>query len=141
MRISDWSADVCSSDLMDKYDRARARRNAAASAFDREETAVGLYVSQNGYCARAHDGKRSRERRHRCGDDLITISNFERAQDQFDRIHAVPNADAMRCAARLCPAFFESLYFLTQNIPAGSENARGGIRSEEHTSEIQSLMR
>src|SRR3546814_5548778 len=107
MRISDWSADVCSSDLMDKYDRARARRNAAASAFDREETAVGLYVSQNGYCARAHDGKRSRERRHRCGDDLITISNFERAQDQFDRIHAVPNAD----------------------------------RSEEHTSELQSLMR
>src|SRR3546814_1348 len=92
---------------MDKYDRARARRNAAASAFDREETAVGLYVSQNGYCARAHDGKRSRERRHRCGDDLITISNFERAQDQFDRIHAVPNAD----------------------------------RSEEHTSELQSLMR
>src|SRR3546814_7008601 len=80
---------------MDKYDRARARRNAAASAFDREETAVGLYVSQNGYCARAHDGKRSRERRHRCGDDLITISNFERAQD----------------------------------------------RSEEHTSELQSLMR
>src|SRR3546814_2836238 len=74
MRISDWSSDVCSSDL-----------------------------------------------------DLITISNCERAQDQFDRIHAVPNADAMRCAARLCPAFFESLYFLTQNIPAGSENARGGI--------------
>src|SRR3546814_8652644 len=99
MRISDWSSDVCSSDL----------------------------VSQNGYCARAHDGKRSRERRHRCGDDLITISNFERAQDQFDRIHAVPNADAMRCTARLCPAFFESLYFLTQNIPAGSENAHGGI--------------
>src|SRR3546814_18113453 len=85
---------------MDKYDRARARRNAAASAFDREETAVGLYVSQNGYCARPHDGQRRREPRHRCGDSCLTISTCERAPHQFDCIPALPKAHALRCAPR-----------------------------------------
>src|SRR3546814_9557525 len=92
MRISDWSSDVCSSDLADRLLLRPAARPGNAGDRDRD---VGIAV-------------REHARRHRPGGcERYFAEGFEDfAADIELRLFGVP-----------------------------------GIRSEEHTSELQSLMR
>src|SRR3546814_2202759 len=100
MRISDWSSDVCSSDLLARGDRHRERAQ-----------------------RRADEGQRrnGRARGKRKGDELRAIADPEREQgEQPRRKRAQPRIGQGIGRLRL-------------------EQRRA--RSEEHTSELQSLMR
>src|SRR3546814_3831197 len=100
MRISDWSSDVCSSDL-----GIDARR-------------------------RPHDRGRAWQRRCRSRksiDEKLTIL----AESEAD-----PAAHRRR--ASLVPRLWCSLF---RSVDAASAIRSRGLRSEEHTSELQSLMR
>src|SRR3546814_10265982 len=99
MRISDWSSDVCSSDLVD----ARAVADAAAD----------LHLTREG------------------GDDAF----HRRAVDAGAREGAVEVDDVEVRGARI-----GEKARLRRRIVAIDGGARH-IRSEEHTSELQSLMR
>src|SRR3546814_2218225 len=102
MRISDWSSDVCSSDLADAPDFGSAlpllgahRNLVVTRTFSKAYALAGLRVSY----AVAHP-------------DVAEL--LERVRESF-------NVNAVALAA--------------------AEGARGDGRSEEHTSELQSLMR
>src|SRR3546814_10175399 len=95
MRISDWSSDVCSSDLLHRL-RRRARR------FLRQHVAEQRIEAQRVEAGREMVGDRRR--------------NIERAA--VGMVDAQPAAVQMQLVAD-----------------------RAGQRSEEHTSELQSLMR
>src|SRR3546814_7627302 len=106
MRISDWSSDVCSSDLRNESEVAGdsgmvERRHGIAATRDRGQRA---FARQRGGSLGKRDGRGVEGRR------------LERAE------RAVPHQSA---------AIFEHV---------GERFDRGG-RSEEHTSELQSLMR
>src|SRR3546814_1131664 len=97
MRISDWSSDVCSSDL-DPVHRRRLRIRAG------DEVRV-LVAGQGGAAfAGLYARAGTRQARRACRDG--------------DRARLHPDRHALRPAAH-----------------------RAGLRSEEHTSELQSLMR
>src|SRR3546814_9825141 len=101
MRISDWSSDVCSSDLLDHVVDRVAGFDVAALAIDIDrDRRVGI------------GGQRQQARAEGLGELLI-----DRAVDQ-DR-------------ARLEQTFFERRHLACCGLG----------RSEEHTSELQSLMR
>src|SRR3546814_2492597 len=112
MRISDWSSDVCSSDLaraaaleVPSCDRARER-----GAIEREKAECGSTVD-----CRLRLPDRIRQPRQLEADplDLIGVDGAARA-------HAdIPNPGSPRSGGR----------------------AAWGARSEEHTSALQSLMR
>src|SRR3546814_2688151 len=114
MRISDWSSDVCSSDLQPDDDHRRAdvhRADVAAAAQARRRKALpGLHALP------AEGG------RHRGGCDLAGGRAFR------PRL-----ARAARRAARTGRR--------AQDAARRRAEARAGTRSEEHTSELQSLMR
>src|SRR3546814_3056568 len=107
MRISDWSSDVCSSDLPEA---AEALRNLI-----RLDVAVVIL-------ARPHE----------------FAVPFERARD-----HVVDQAMLIFDAGFGEFAFeFTVEYFLKQILEAAVIGLQDGVlRSEEHTSELQSLMR
>src|SRR3546814_3267121 len=133
MRISDWSSDVCSSDLgIDLFQR---------QAFDRSVEDV--------------------ERRGGCGEDLPVIHRINELAGERDRIargggfHGIlitrPERGDLAVELVLGDAIFAELANglidrLKRLLPlARPEAARYGChpqaRSEEHTSELQSLMR
>src|SRR3546814_2743732 len=99
MRISDWSSDVCSSDLHPLRPCRSARRRPAH---------------------RRHLLRRRLEERRRRRELAAGGSWLAR------RIHAAGQGVRSQCPG---PA------------PAGALPGRAGYRSEEHTSELQSLMR
>src|SRR3546814_6504400 len=113
MRISDWSSDVCSSDLFPHIG------NVGANYEDLEADnpfALGCVVRQ----------------------DVTAPSNF-RAVQGFDQW--------MKANGRIGLSGVDTRA-LTRKIRVGgapngviAHNAKGGFRSEEHTSELQSLMR
>src|SRR3546814_5520568 len=107
MRISDWSSDVCSSDLAAGAGEARRR--------------------PGGGLQRAGDDP-DRRRRLLClprtGDDLPAVASVLR-HSQIACGHCTSAANHSRCRPRACP---EGPFCR-------------GTRSEEHTSELQSLMR
>src|SRR3546814_9574108 len=102
MRISDWSSDVCSSDLFGRrsgnLEYARASQKVAVATYEKAVQTAFREVSD------------ALAQRGRIGDQI-------RAQ--------TTRAEAAGVAARLSDARFRS----------------GVDRSEEHTSELQSLMR
>src|SRR3546814_6254803 len=107
MRISDWSSDVCSSDLQRGGDRHRERAQ-----------------------RRADEGQRrnGRARGKRKGDELRAIADPEREQgEQPRRKRAQPRIGQGIGRLRL------------EQRRAARRHQRE--RSEEHTSELQSLMR
>src|SRR3546814_7277607 len=100
MRISDWSSDVCSSDLHDDALDARDKVHRAAHAFD--------HLARHGpvrEIAVARD-------LHRAEDRKIDMT----AADHRETVSRREEARRRQCGDRL-------------------------LRSEEHTSELQSLMR
>src|SRR3546814_6215482 len=102
MRISDWSSDVCSSDLYDSHD-----------TLDR----LAALADQTG--ARA----------------IWCLGDSFHDRNAATRI--VP-AVAERLARQAASA---RLLWIAGNHDGLSGGAWGGVRSEEHTSELQSLMR
>src|SRR3546814_3128219 len=108
MRISDWSSDVCSSDLA----VAAAR---AVAAMDRARRGAGCH-------ARAA----AAGRRYRC----------------IDRVRAAaPGRHAVALAVRAVRVCRVAAAGSADRFPAAGRRRAGAGRSEEHTSELQSLMR
>src|SRR3546814_3700937 len=127
MRISDWSSDVCSSDLLDE----RCREEATESDVDDEATLDDLD--------------------HRTGDDAVIF---------LDLLHVAPRALVLRTLLGQDEATFLVLLLENQRLDvvadvddlvgvdvvldgklARGDDTLGLVRSEEHTSELQSLMR
>src|SRR3546814_3226909 len=112
MRISDWSSDVCSSDLRNRYARADAVARIAAQIVAR---IVG--AEQRGQPA---------ELALKLGASAVALAAL-----QFLAGTDIPCiAVAVRILA--CDA---------QRHVCGERRVDDGLRSEEHTSELQSLMR
>src|SRR3546814_7083021 len=137
MRISDWSSDVCSSDLetLDIVEIAGEK----FAAIGRDQPPVGRYAGERlaieiialARFAREAIGLGFRTGAERAGDrqprgDLRRVGEIEHAQ----RIIALGRGAVVGDA---------------QHIIAGGDRehriAADTIRSEEHTSELQSLMR
>src|SRR3546814_1199972 len=103
MRISDWSSDVCSSDLSPSHTHAK-------SAF------IYAYVISGAIESKVNDGE---TRIYRAGESW---------SEPPDAIHSIS-----RNASKAEPAKLLAVFVLDTN-----DNP---LRSEEHTSELQSLMR
>src|SRR3546814_10065703 len=117
MRISDWSSDVCSSDLMDQdlvVDRARGHRglrllHAGDHACERTEATHTAHLRELSAQVVHVELTLGELGRHALG--IFLLDRFRRLLDEADDI-------------------------------AHAEDAAGDtLRSEEHTSELQSLMR
>src|SRR3546814_6045602 len=121
MRISDWSSDVCSSDLIEKLDVELPRLESLlhiAGTYDapvRNVTVRGLRFSHTSW--RGPNGPEG-------------YASQQSGSYLTGRAAAYP-ADPLVTCKWGCPAF-ESVRNEWSQMPA---------RSEEHTSELQSLMR
>src|SRR3546814_3370742 len=122
MRISDWSSDVCSSDL---DDRVSGEEPAAARRWPEVSGAVG---GRLGVPAVRH------------GLDLFAVRQprFLRSRRLF-RSGRQPDRDARWCDAG-DRAWLQAVAGAVPSVDAGRLRGCAG-RSEEHTSELQSLMR
>src|SRR3546814_5327042 len=113
MRISDWSSDVCSSDLVSGAGSSLSATQSFVDASGRGGGNAGFFQSQNG-----GDGTGGTAEILIDADAASTISLGSAG---VFAIGEGGNADA------------------SENTTGG--DALGGSRSEEHTSELQSLMR
>src|SRR3546814_2839867 len=137
MRISDWSSDVCSSDLTfpKYYDRATAEAYARQPA----RIANRAYANRLGNGPEASgDGWRYR------GRGLVQLSgkfNYNRTGERMG-VDLVADPDSV---ADMPFALQTALIFWRDNSVnswADDDDVEGVTkRSEEHTSELQSLMR
>src|SRR3546814_5754542 len=117
MRISDWSSDVCSSDLPPRLWRGRASLHRIASRTDRDPRVSGRMVQAypgSDICRQRRDG-----------------------DTRWPRMDAGRIADPLVCAP--CPNRARFLKIASCGMGWGRGLLRW--RSEEHTSELQSLMR
>src|SRR3546814_5865797 len=123
MRISDWSSDVCSSDLH-HHGAARRRR-----------------IDDDGFLvAAAAGGQHQRHRQHGKHDrDFRPGSDRHDVTSSFWQITAsAPEMAAMARGRKRCRVYVMAVGVKSQ--PA-KIFAYAITRSEEHTSELQSLMR
>src|SRR3546814_5888744 len=115
MRISDWSSDVCSSDLKEEKGTPRKKRE-----------------------GKSGDARKGRPERRRCSVDFLDRGDLA-APDRPG--HAAHVGDAHQRAAQVV-VFRHAARAVAvvdghaHGLPAGALH-----RSEEHTSELQSLMR
>src|SRR3546814_2780771 len=112
MRISDWSSDVCSSDLP------------TLSAI-RQGSVVGLANKETLVCA----GSLMTAEVKRCGAQLLPVDSEHNAIFQVLDLDRPQSVDRLVLTASGGP--FRAL----------SRAEMAAVRSEEHTSELQSLMR
>src|SRR3546814_4300354 len=116
MRISDWSSDVCSSDL-------------GEVAADQPHRGAVPDI-EPGTCVQAPEIGLIRPRRQRLG--AVITARIDRIARERERLIAqvrdIGRADIARPVGRACRC-------------AAGEILRSRDRSEEHTSELQSLMR
>src|SRR3546814_5029780 len=127
MRISDWSSDVCSSDLTNEVEQNRAFKGPwiAPTVQDEPQFATASPALKAEYCTA-------------CNNFVdICISSMKD-----------PVSEALSCAPptalqRLTPAQMPELISLTSHPTPQHRRLRPRQyqRSEEHTSELQSLMR
>src|SRR3546814_3299437 len=123
MRISDWSSDVCSSDLILLHRGARLANALGQLALaDREALDAG--------------------------DDrgAIPVDDFQRAAEERRQLGV-----QRLLRLRLCKGLDQLLGLLDRRAPGGEPGAEAGdlavvvprrrVRSAEHTSELQSLIR
>src|SRR3546814_9514449 len=108
MRISDWSSDVCSSDLRDRHRPALIERREAQKDDDQRQ---GI----DHWCLAAAQAFLVRQ-----AGPFQASARRQLAVHLGDGVHRVASAQAL--ARRTL-------------------QLHGGLRSEEHTSELQSLMR
>src|SRR3546814_3979665 len=125
MRISDWSSDVCSSDLL------------AEHTYDITEYVVDIAKKEG-----LADGLGSLE-----GGVALHMACHARAQNvgakAAEMLRLLPQADVKvieRCSGHGGSWGVLKQHFETA-IKVGRPAARQAARSEEHTSELQSLMR
>src|SRR3546814_5736812 len=128
MRISDWSSDVCSSDLAEQIEY----RLLHVGAMDTHRAATDFDTIE-------HDVVALRQRRTRIGTQRVGIERLGRGERMVQRDPAAgfvvtlehrPIDDPQRA-----PAIDGELQIIANLQPQCAE------RSEEHTSELQSLMR
>src|SRR3546814_2349873 len=112
MRISDWSSDVCSSDLGERATPGTAPAGAGQEAFD---------------CGRP-------VRHRRPGRRAVHANRLRRTATRPGRLRRFPAR--ARAAGRACVTAVER-----RAAPAIRSARFPRRRSEEHTSELQSLMR
>src|SRR3546814_10699023 len=114
MRISDWSSDVCSSDLLDiplhRVDFSREYRERVFARF-LADYAAGKTPNPDVLCNREVKFAPFREHALRLGADYIATGHYAKIEHRDDGAHLLRAADDNK------------------------------DRSEEHTSELQSLMR
>src|SRR3546814_4449092 len=117
MRISDWSSDVCSSDLL----IGPMMFNSIAEPMQRTDTGIAA-PGKHQPISTAHA-------------DHLVVDDVGRHTDQGEVASFLTN-DLMRCPKgdQMCKTF-------ERNALAIADECRDHVRSEEHTSELQSLMR
>src|SRR3546814_5034010 len=111
MRISDWSSDVCSSDLK----RCSKAPSAGKPQCGSYKDGCGEYQSPG-----------DRHADHRA---IIHAAHHQRTADQHQQQHAIDQ-----------PERLIAVHFNTTTMPSYPGTTFGGSRSEEHTSELKSLM-
>src|SRR3546814_2286293 len=111
MRISDWSSDVCSSDLLDPVVRA----------------VVDLDVIERG--AGSDAGQRQAV-------DFLVLRKLETGIADLDILHRARIVGGGGAAEQRVRGAFELALAVR-----GTTRCAADARSEEHTSELQSLMR
>src|SRR3546814_4034204 len=117
MRISDWSSDVCSSDLLSIDAKAAGPVHDALSILDHPRLDL---LSRLGMAAEGSGGTV----------DADLHFNFPLKKDlDFDDV-------SLQVAAAVADGAMRNV-LLDQDMPA----AQLQVRSEEHTSELQALMR
>src|SRR3546814_5095598 len=121
MRISDWSSDVCSSDLSSLHARQRLAIDVVAGLWAVE------YVSGHQHEAGTFASRRGRKR-------------IDRVQPRFEQ----SGARLFRCASERLAELpvrrvNETHWFLRFGRASFDEHQK--VRSEEHTSELQSPKR
>src|SRR3546814_5396975 len=119
MRISDWSSDVCSSDLHRRVDVGHRHLSAAGGHAERDVARAARHVEDRFARARFH-----------ASDELILPQPVQSSRHQI--VHQVI---AGRNAAK--DVAHPARLFLTAHLLVTD----GYLKSEEHTSELQSLMR
>src|SRR3546814_2338039 len=122
MRISDWSSDVCSSDLSAPQRRAPDRHNRGIPV------AVGRAVVQQAARLKREarpPGECSEYPRHHSSSTIFPICS----------------PASMRAWAAAASVRGKRLSITGRNFPSLTNGQTDFSRSEEHTSELQSLMR
>src|SRR3546814_2430921 len=150
MRISDWSSDVCSSDLaapidrmidaaQDRLDTIAARLSSASAHTDRATTGVlpEAIVANPATTPARFAEMVAAAKDYIAAGDIFQVVLSQRFSTPFD----LPTFDLYRALRRINPSPF--LYFI--DLPGfalpGSSPEILVRRSDEHTSELQSLMR
>src|SRR3546814_2412205 len=114
MRISDWSSDVCSSDLLPDVEREGIHT-------------LGRHVPPLARAARAQI------RRHMDGETLRRTPPTEAEQQRHHEQRAGPQTQRLHVRLQVRNLVLETAH--------GAPRSVLRRRSEEHTSELQSLMR
>src|SRR3546814_10238166 len=144
MRISDWSSDVCSSDLPDVLDRVlRGRIPAGGARSFGQRIAVPMDAEFRRQDRPAHRGETAREESGIGADDMMVRlepgdeARGSRVLEVIRRVETWPDEMPEQPGER-SPLHAANRAEREQRGLQG-EHRRG--RSEEHTSELQSLMR
>src|SRR3546814_5725123 len=132
MRISDWSSDVCSSDLPDA--------GSAVTELKTRATEDGDHVVINGSKVFSTHSPEARlfliYVRFGPGTGGIGSVLIERDTPGF----TIGERSSFMSGEEWCPLYFDNCRVPKANILLGPGGFKKQIRSEEHTSEIQSLM-
>src|SRR3546814_5176438 len=128
MRISDWSSDVCSSDLDCRSQRVAARIEHAHRFMRRRNRSRMPHSGSAGSC----------RGRHSCG-RLMRICAGPSGSWRIKSSRVTANAYSFRLYCRCLRGNRWMLLLL--GMVAAWQNAALDGRSEEHTSELLSLMR
>src|SRR3546814_9275604 len=127
MRISDWSSDVCSSDLKPAKEEEKPAKEAVAEDEEEEDEAAASTPEGKRVKASPLARKIAKEK----GIDISKVAGsapggriVKKDVEAYEPEKAAPAAEAGASAK-----------------PAAASVVAGQERSEEHTSELQSLMR
>src|SRR3546814_1246230 len=117
MRISDWISDVCSSDLLPRSSGRQTARRTSRPSGQRHARAPSLRYSNALTFPFKHDAR-------------LCLHTFTHVLAQRFYVGAA-------CATEI----EEEVAMLFRNLRRAFREATAACRSEEHTSELQSLMR
>src|SRR3546814_649683 len=150
LRISDWSSDVCSSDLEQSRHHARSRNVRAqvsrspapsGSPLPRPGLGGGAAAPRAGALLLVEQGG---ELLHHGAAELLGVDDGDGAAIVAG--HVMADADRHQLDRRAVLDVADHVAQVLLEVVAGIHRERrivdrGAIRSEEHTSELQSLMR